>query len=148
MHIRARCSVEQSAVSQSSGVAEDRFFEQHSRTPYRAPSDTGGSSKAPCSTEARNAALSAHGVPSRGLSSHLEHPGAPSRLAQSLRTPKWAKHGRCGVFVAKARQVRCFRASRPRPVERPRGQSTAGAVFASQQTPNAPERPREPARKF
>ena len=35
VHIHARCNVEQSPVARSSDVAEDRFFEQHSRTPYR-----------------------------------------------------------------------------------------------------------------
>ena len=36
---------------------------------------------------AQNSALSAQGVPSRSLSSHFEHSGAPSRLEQPLQAP-------------------------------------------------------------
>ena len=89
MHIHARSKVRQSEVSQSAGVAEDRFFEQHFRTPHRASGDTGGSSSAPLQHQAggRNGALNARGVPRRGLSTHLEPPWAPSRLEQLLRAP-------------------------------------------------------------
>ena len=41
VQIHAQCNVEQSAVPQSSDVAQDRFLEQHSQAPYRGPSDLG-----------------------------------------------------------------------------------------------------------